>query len=60
MKPFFSIITPIYRAEKYIKKCIQSVLDQTFPDFELLLVNDGSPDNCGAICDEYAQKDSRI
>lgn len=60
MTPFFSIITPVYNAEKYIGKCIESVLSQTLPDFELLLVDDGSPDNSGRICDEYAAKDTRI
>lgn len=55
-----SIIIPIYKVEKYLKECIDSVLVQTFKNFELILVNDGSPDNCGAICDEYAKKDNRI
>jgi len=55
-----SIIVPIYRVEKYLRRCIDSILDQTFKDFELFLVDDGSPDKCGAICDEYAQRDSRI
>ncbi len=56
----FSVIVPIYNIEKYIRRCIESVLCQSFTDFELILVDDGSPDNCGAICDEYAQKDPRI
>ena len=56
----FSVIVPIYNIEKYIKRCIDSVLSQSFTDFELILVDDGSPDNCGAICDEYAKKDERI
>ena len=56
----FSVIVPIYNIEKYIRRCIDSVLMQSFADFELILVDDGSPDNCGAICDEYAAKDSRI
>lgn len=55
-----SIVVPIYKVEKYIHRCIDSILDQTFTDFELILVDDGSPDNCGKICDEYAEKDSRI
>lgn len=55
-----SIIVPVYNAEKYIRSCIESILAQTFTDFELILVDDGSPDNCPAICDEYAEKDSRI
>ena len=57
---FFSVIVPIYNIEKYIKRCIDSVLAQSFADFELILVDDGSPDNCPAICDEYANKDERI
>ncbi len=60
MQPKISVIVPIYKAEKYLHRCIDSILAQTFTDFELILVNDGSPDNCGAICDEYAAKDSRI
>ena len=55
-----SIIVPIYRVEKYLRRCLDSILGQTFKDFELFLVDDGSPDKCGAICDEYAQRDSRI
>lgn len=55
-----SVIVPIYKAEKYIHRCIDSILAQSYTDFELLLIDDGSPDNCGAICDEYAAKDSRI
>lgn len=55
-----SIIVPIYKAEKYIHRCIDSILTQSHTDFELLLIDDGSPDNCGAICDEYAVKDSRV
>lgn len=56
----FSVIVPIYNIEKYIRKCIDSVLGQSFSDYELILVDDGSPDNCGSICDEYAEKDARI
>ena len=60
MKPKISIIVPIYNVEKYLEKCISSLLNQTFSDFELILVNDGSPDNCGKICDSFKEKDSRI
>jgi len=56
----FSVIVPIYKIEKYLRRCIDSVLCQTFTDFELILVDDGSPDGCPAICDEYATKDDRI
>lgn len=55
-----SIIIPVYNVEKYIKRCIESVLAQTMKDFELILIDDGSPDKCGKICDEYAKRDSRI
>lgn len=55
-----SVIVPIYNVEKYLNRCIDSILNQSFKDFELILVDDGSPDNCGKICDEYAKKDSRI
>ena len=58
--PKISVIVPVYKVEKYIHRCIDSILDQTFADFELVLVDDGSPDNCPAICDDYAAKDSRI
>ena len=56
----FSVIVPIYKIEKYLCRCIDSVLAQSFTDYELILVDDGSPDGCPAICDEYAQKDARI
>lgn len=58
--PKISIIVPVYKVENYINKCIDSVLNQTFKDFELILVDDGSPDRCGKICDEYSKKDSRV
>lgn len=59
-EPKISVIVPIYKAEKYVRRCIDSILAQTFEDFELLLIDDGSPDNSGKICDEYSHKDSRI
>ena len=55
-----SVIVPIYRIENYLPNCIESLLNQSFKDFELLLVNDGSPDNCAKICDDYAKSDSRV
>lgn len=55
-----SVIVPVYNTEKYLNKCIDSILAQTFTDFELLLVDDGSTDNSGFICDEYAKKDKRV
>ena len=55
-----SIVVPIYNVEKYLHECVDSILTQTFTDFELILVNDGSQDNSGAICDEYVSKDKRI
>ena len=58
--PEISVIVPVYKVEKYIKKCVDSILAQSFTDFELWLVDDGSPDNCGTICDEYAKKDERV
>lgn len=58
--PYISIIMPVYKSEDYLQMSVESVLRQTFTDFELLLVDDQSPDNSGAICDEYAQKDNRV
>lgn len=56
----FYICVPVYKVEKYIDACIQSVLEQTYQNFELILVDDGSPDRCGEICDQYATQDDRI
>lgn len=57
---FFSVIVPIYNVEEYLPACIESVINQTFSDFELILVDDGSPDNCPEICEKFAKSDSRI
>ena len=59
-RPEISVIVPVYRVEKYLNDCIDSILAQTFADFELILVDDGSPDNCPALCDAAAARDSRI
>lgn len=58
--PKVSIIVPVYKAEKYLNRCIDSIIAQTFTDWELLLIDDGSPDRSGDICDEYAKRDNRI
>ena len=58
--PEISVIVPVYKAEAYLHACIDSILSQTFSGFELILVDDGSPDDCGAICDDYAARDSRV
>ena len=55
-----SVIVPVYNVEAYLCRCVDSILGQSFSDFELILIDDGSPDNCGVICDDYAKKDSRI
>ena len=59
-KPRLSVIVPVYKVEKYIHNCVDSILKQTFSDFEVILVDDGSPDRCGEICDNYASLDTRI
>ena len=60
MNDLISIIVPVYKVEKYLRRCIDSILAQTYQNIEVLLVDDGSPDNSGAICDEYADKDSHV
>ena len=60
MKDLISIIVPVYNAEKYLNRCIESIINQTYKNLEIILVNDGSKDLCGQICDEYSVKDSRI
>lgn len=58
--PQVSVIVPVYKVEPYLRRCVDSILSQTFSDFELILVDDGSPDNCPAICEEYAASDKRV
>lgn len=58
--PKVSVIVPVYNVENYIRKCLDSIISQTLKDIEIILVDDGSEDNSGKICDEYAEKDSRI
>lgn len=60
MKKLISIIVPIWNVESYLHRSIHSILSQTYRHLEVILVDDGSPDNCGRICDEYARKDERI
>ena len=60
MNPKISVIMPVYNVEKYLSRAIESILKQSFTDFEFLIVDDGSPDCCGRICDEYASRDTRI
>lgn len=60
MNELISVILPIYKVENYLAECIESVIHQTYENLEIILVDDGSPDRCGSICDEYAAKDSRI
>ena len=60
MNPKISIIVPVYNREKYLHRCINSILEQTFEDFELILINDGSTDGSGQICDDYRTKDPRV
>ena len=59
-KPCVSVVVPVYNAEQFLPKCIDSVLGQSFADIELLLIDDGSTDGSSAICDAYAEKDSRV
>ena len=58
--PTISVIVPVYKVEKYIRCCLDSIVTQTFADWECILIDDGSPDNSGKICDEYAEKDGRF
>ena len=60
MNEKISVIIPIYKVQEYLPKCIESVLQQTYHNLEIILVDDGSPDKCGKICEAYAKKDNRI
>ena len=59
-EPLISVIVPVYKVEPYLDKCISSIVNQTYKNLEIILVDDGSPDNCPAMCDAWAEKDSRI
>ena len=59
-QPLISVIVPVYKAEAYLDKCVQSIRNQTYANLEIILVNDGSPDRCGEMCDAYAKEDARI
>lgn len=59
-RPLISVIVPVYKVEPYLRACVDSILAQTYTNLEIILVDDGSPDNCPAICDEYAEKDTRV
>lgn len=60
MNPLISIIIPVYKVEQYLKECIDSIINQTYMNLEIIIIDDGSPDNCPLICDEYAASDNRI
>lgn len=60
MDDLISIVIPVYKVEEYLEKCINSVVNQTYKNLEVILVDDGSPDNCGSICDNFTKKDNRI
>ena len=55
-----SVIVPVFKVEKYLDRCVQSIVDQTYRNLEIILVDDGSPDNCPAMCDAWAEKDNRV
>ena len=59
-EPLISVIVPVYKVESYLDKCISSIANQTYTNMEIILVDDGSPDNCPAMCDAWAERDSRI
>ena len=55
-----SVVVPVYKVEQYLERCVKSICEQTYQELEIILVNDGSPDRCGEMCEELAQKDNRI
>ena len=59
-KPLISVVVPVYKTEAYLRQCVDSLLMQTYPNLEIILVDDGSPDGSGAVCDQYARRDARI
>lgn len=58
--PLITVIIPIYKVEAYLDECVQSILKQTYSNLEIILVDDGSPDRCGEMCEIYAEKDARV
>ena len=60
IEDLISVIIPVYHVEKYLQRCVESTINQTYKDIEIILVDDGSPDNCPIICDEWAKKDGRV
>lgn len=60
MHPLISVVVPVYKVEEYLDQCVQSILDQSYKHMEIILVDDGSPDNCPALCDKYAERDNRV
>ena len=60
MNELISVVIPVFKVEKYLTRCLKSVINQTYQNLEIIIVDDGSPDNCPQICDEYKKKDKRI
>ena len=60
MEPLISVIVPIYKVEEYLNRCVESLVNQTYKNLEIILVDDGSPDNCPEMCDRWAKQDKRI
>ena len=59
-QPLLAVIVPVYKVEDYLRPCVDSILSQSYPNLRVILVDDGSPDGCGAICDAYAAEDPRV